>query len=94
MGLHGRLARSRHGSRRDGRQPAPRDAGEQFLHCVLHCAWSTSLYVICLQVTFNLVHEVGLFTKQNSFYFQSESFGNVIEGNIAYNGPRAGVNCA
>ena len=27
-----------------------------------------------------------------SFYFQSESFLNVIEGNIAYNGPRAGVN--
>lgn len=44
------------------------------------------------QVTYNLVHEVGLWTKQNSFYFQSESFGNVIEGNIAFNGPRAGVN--
>lgn len=36
--------------------------------------------------------QVGIWTKQNSFYFQSESFGNVIEGNIAYNGPRAGVN--
>ena len=45
------------------------------------------------RVTYNLVHEVGLWTKQNSFYFQSESFNNVIEGNIAYNGPRAGVNC-
>ena len=43
-------------------------------------------------VGYNVVHEVGLFTKQNSFYFQSESFGNVIEGNIAYNGPRAGIN--
>ena len=44
------------------------------------------------RVTENLVHEIGLWTKQNSFYFQSESFNNVIEGNIAYNGPRAGVN--
>ena len=31
-------------------------------------------------VAYNLVHEVGLWTKQNSFYFQSESFGNIIEG--------------
>ena len=44
------------------------------------------------RVTYNLVHEVGQWTKQNSFYFQSESFGNHIEGNIAYNGPRAGIN--
>ena len=44
------------------------------------------------QVTLNLVHEVGQWTKQNSFYFQSSSFGNLIEGNIAYNGPRAGIN--
>jgi len=43
-------------------------------------------------VTGNLVHEVGLWTKQNSFYFQSESFNNTIEANIAYNGPRAGIN--
>jgi hypothetical protein len=43
-------------------------------------------------IAYNLVHEVGLYTKQNSFYFQSESFGNTIEGNIAYNGPRAGIN--
>ena len=35
---------------------------------------------------------MGLYTKQNSFYFQSESFGNTIDANIAYNGPRAGVN--
>jgi hypothetical protein len=43
-------------------------------------------------VSGNLAHEVGLYMKQNSFYFQSESFGNTISGNIAYNGPRAGVN--
>jgi hypothetical protein len=40
------------------------------------------------RVTYNLVHEIGLWTKQNSFYFQSSSFNNHIEGNIAYNGPR------
>lgn len=40
----------------------------------------------------NLVHELGLWTKQNSFYFQAESFGNTIEANLAYNGPRAGIN--
>ncbi len=43
-------------------------------------------------IGYNVVHEVGLYTKQNSFYFQSESFGNTIEGNIAFNGPRAGIN--
>lgn len=35
---------------------------------------------------------VGQWTKQNSFYFQSQASGNVIRGNIAYNGPRAGIN--
>lgn len=44
------------------------------------------------QVSSNLVHEVGIFTKQNSFYFQSESFNNTIADNVAYNGPRAGIN--
>lgn len=43
-------------------------------------------------VSGNLAHELGLWTKQNSFYFQAESFGNTLEGNIAFNGPRAGVN--
>jgi hypothetical protein len=37
------------------------------------------------------MHEVGLYTKQNSFYFQSEVIATLIEGNIMYNGPRAGV---
>lgn len=43
-------------------------------------------------VAFNYAHEMGLWTKQNSFYFQAESFLNVLQGNIAYNGPRAGIN--
>ena len=37
------------------------------------------------------MHEVGLYTKQNSFYFQSEAIATLIEGNIMFNGPRAGI---
>ncbi len=39
-----------------------------------------------------LAHEVGQWTKQNSFIFQSESFNNTYTMNIGYNGPRAGIN--
>ena len=42
-------------------------------------------------VGYNVIHEVGLYTKQNSFYFQSEVIATLIEGNIMYNGPRACV---
>ena len=44
------------------------------------------LRVRCLISMFALARAVGLWTKQNSFYFQSESFNNHLEGNIAYNG--------
>ena len=47
---------------------------------------SVFLRVLCLIRVFALVRAVGLWTKQNSFYFQSESFNNHLEGNIAYNG--------
>jgi len=43
-------------------------------------------------VGYNVMHEVGLYTKQNSFYFQSEVIATLIQGNIMYNGPRAGIN--
>ena len=43
-------------------------------------------------VSQNYAHEVGLWTKQNSFVFQAESFNNTYTANIAYNGPRAGIN--
>ena len=43
-------------------------------------------------VVMNLAHELGIYTKQNSFFFQAESFNSVLDGNIAFNGPRAGVN--
>ncbi len=41
-------------------------------------------------VSQNFAHEVGLWTKQNSFVFQSESFNNSYIENVAFNGPRAG----
>ncbi|XP_065179510.1 uncharacterized protein LOC135809986 [Sycon ciliatum] len=44
------------------------------------------------QITYNLVHELGIWEKQSSFYFQAKSCMNNIRGNIHYNGPRAGVN--
>ena len=43
-------------------------------------------------VSYNLVHELGIWEKQSSFYFQAKSCQNYIFGNIFYNGPRAGVN--
>eukprot|EP01065_Artemidia_motanka_P009904 TRINITY_DN1513_c0_g1_i3.p1 TRINITY_DN1513_c0_g1~~TRINITY_DN1513_c0_g1_i3.p1 ORF type:complete len:935 (+),score=335.66 TRINITY_DN1513_c0_g1_i3:85-2889(+) len=43
-------------------------------------------------VTRNLVHEIGHIQKQSSFYFQAETAEAVIEGNLVYNIPRAGIN--
>ncbi|CAE8664940.1 unnamed protein product, partial [Polarella glacialis] len=40
----------------------------------------------------NLVHEVGLYEKQNSFYVQAKTAQTTIIGNVFFNGPRAGVN--
>ena len=44
------------------------------------------------QITLNLVREIGIWEKQSSFYFQAKSCMNNIQGNIHFNGPRAGVN--
>lgn len=44
------------------------------------------------QILYNFVHELGVFEKQSSFYFQAKSCQNTIEGNIFFNGPRAGIN--
>jgi len=44
------------------------------------------------QIINNFVHEIGIWEKQSSFYFQAKSCQNVIKGNIFFNGPRAGVN--
>ena len=40
----------------------------------------------------NFVHELGIWEKQSSFYFQAKSCQNLIKGNIFFNGPRAGIN--
>eukprot|EP00475_Leptophrys_vorax_P015852 TRINITY_DN2221_c0_g2_i1.p1 TRINITY_DN2221_c0_g2~~TRINITY_DN2221_c0_g2_i1.p1 ORF type:complete len:787 (-),score=214.49 TRINITY_DN2221_c0_g2_i1:1749-4109(-) len=40
----------------------------------------------------NFIHEVGIFEKQSSFYFQAKSCQNTIRGNVMFNGPRAGIN--
>jgi hypothetical protein len=44
------------------------------------------------QILYNFVHELGVFEKQSSFYFQAKSCQNNIKGNIFFNGPRAGIN--
>lgn len=43
-------------------------------------------------ISYNFVHEVGVWEKQSSFYFQAVTFNNHVEGNVAFNGPRAGIN--
>lgn len=40
----------------------------------------------------NFVHELGVWEKQSSFYFQAKSCQNMLMGNIFFNGPRAGIN--
>ena len=40
----------------------------------------------------NLAREVGLYEKQNSFYVQAKTARATIEGNVFFNGPRAGIN--
>eukprot|EP01083_Nonionella_stella_P210991 763348_1 len=45
-----------------------------------------------MNISFNYVHEIGMWEKQSSLYFQSKSCQNYIYGNIFYNSPRAGIN--
>ena len=40
----------------------------------------------------NFVHEIGIFEKQSSMWFQAKSCQNTIEGNVAFNMPRAAIN--
>ena len=44
------------------------------------------------RILYNFIHELGIWEKQSSFYFQAKSCQNLIKGNIFFNGPRAGVN--
>ncbi|ETO26019.1 hypothetical protein RFI_11118, partial [Reticulomyxa filosa] len=45
-----------------------------------------------VEIVANYVHELGIWEKQSSFYFQGKSCLNVVAYNIFYNGPRAGIN--
>ncbi|ETO31742.1 hypothetical protein RFI_05376 [Reticulomyxa filosa] len=45
-----------------------------------------------LTIIQNFVHELGIWEKQSSFYFQAKSCQNYIANNIFFNGPRAGIN--
>jgi len=40
----------------------------------------------------NFAHEIGIYQKQSSFYFQAASCENTIAGNIVFNIPRAAIN--
>ena len=42
-------------------------------------------------ITLNHVHEVGITGKGQAGYFQSLAYGNAVDANVMYNGPRAGV---
>lgn len=43
-------------------------------------------------ISFNFVREIGINEKQSSFHFQAVTTGNHVEGNVAFNGPRASIN--
>ena len=45
-----------------------------------------------INISYNFAHELGIWEKQSSFYFQGKSCQNYIENNIFFNGPRAGIN--
>jgi hypothetical protein len=40
----------------------------------------------------NLAREVGLYEKQSSFFVQAKTAQSFVEGNVFFNGPRAGIN--
>eukprot|EP00755_Sulcionema_specki_P008788 Sspe_Gene.41907::Locus_20289_Transcript_1_1_Confidence_1.000_Length_2420::g.41907::m.41907 len=44
------------------------------------------------RVVGNLVREVGIWEKQSSAWFQAKTAETTIEGNVFFNGPRAGIN--
>lgn len=44
------------------------------------------------QVLYNFVHENGQYTKQTSAWMQAKTVQTYFEGNIFFNGPRAGIN--
>ena len=49
-------------------------------------------YPLGTRVTGNLIHELGLFTKQTAGFFQALAANTTVQGNIVLNGPRSGLN--
>lgn len=43
-------------------------------------------------ISSNFIHELGIFQKQSSCYFQAQTQGTRLIQNICFNGPRAGIN--
>jgi len=43
-------------------------------------------------VSFHFILFCCITSRCCSFFFQAEAFGTILDGNIAFNGPRAGVN--
>jgi len=40
----------------------------------------------------NIVHDIGVWQKQSSFWFQATTAQSYVAGNVHFNGPRAGIN--
>ena len=55
-------------------------------------AATTSAYPSGNMISCNHMHDIGVFGKQTSCYFQSLACGNSLIDNVCYNGPRAGFN--
>jgi hypothetical protein len=42
-------------------------------------------------VASNLIHEVGIWGKQGTGYFQALAMNSTLKSNVIFNGPRSGV---
>ena len=49
-------------------------------------------YPINTLVEGNFASEIGVFTKQTAFFFQALGWNTTVKGNVAFNGPRSGIN--
>ena len=49
-------------------------------------------YPMGTQVVGNLIHELGVFTKQTAGFFQALAANSTVSHNVIINGPRSGVN--
>ena len=45
-----------------------------------------------MNITNNLVHEIGIWQKQSSMWFQAQTCQTTLKNNVFFNGPRAAVN--